>query len=169
MLQAIDYLATENVSHRDIKPENIMYVMDSDSRPFFQLGDFGFAHDFSSGENPERWRVGTKGYMAPELEHVEQFGIEKKQVHKMDVWSLFMTVMWIVDAEHFRNMSRYPLTFADYYDFATNAAKSTLRRYSMMVKWRPEDRASAAQMLVHLYDGEGLSTPRDQIPAIDFP
>ncbi|KAJ8127106.1 hypothetical protein O1611_g6530 [Lasiodiplodia mahajangana] len=32
-----------------------------------------------------------------------------------------------------------------------------------MAKVDPEERASAAQMLVKLYDGNGLSTPREQV------
>lgn len=34
------------------------------------------------------------------------------------------------------------------------------------VNFEPEDRASAAQMLLKLYNGEGLSTPRDPIPEL---
>ncbi|KAI1091770.1 kinase-like protein [Rostrohypoxylon terebratum] len=168
MLQALDYLASENIVHRDIKPANVLYVMDSDNNPDFQLADFGLAHDFSSGESVDRWFVGTKGYMAPELEHAEQIGIDQGDVYKMDVWSLFMTVVWIVDAEQFRNMSRYPLDLGDWVDIGIKAAQSTLRPLRMMAKRLPRERASAAQMLIHLYDGDGLSTPRDQVAPLDF-
>jgi len=36
-----------------------------------------------------------------------------------------------------------------------------------MAIFNPEKRASAAQMLVKCFNGEGLSTPRNQVPALN--
>ncbi|KAI1206867.1 kinase-like domain-containing protein [Annulohypoxylon truncatum] len=163
MLEALDYLASENVIHRDIKPANILYVMDSKQQPFFQLGDFGLAHDFSTGETAVKVGVGTPGYMAPEAENV---AIQEPQTHKVDIWSLFMTLVWITNAGGFRTRSRFPLRFTQCFAIASSAIKSQLMPYGAMAEKHPDDRASAAQMLVLLYEGEGLSTPRRMIPPL---
>ncbi|KAI1452369.1 kinase-like domain-containing protein [Annulohypoxylon moriforme] len=163
MLQALDYLSSENVFHRDIKPANILYVMDPKKKPFFQLADFGLAHAFDSGETLSKNCAGTAGYMAPEVEHKM---IKEDQTHKADVWSLFMTLVWIVDVNDFRARSKLTLNFAQCVEIATKAAKSRLNLYFPMAEVRPEARASAAQMLVLMYEGEGLSTVRNQIPPL---
>ena len=47
------------------------------------------------------------------------------------------------------------------------ASKSdTVSRIREMAIVNPEERASAAQMLVKCYGGAGLSTPRNQVPAL---
>jgi len=43
-------------------------------------------------------------------------------------------------------------------------AVSKIREMAIL---NPEERASAAQMLVKCFDGVGLSTPRSQVPALN--
>lgn len=94
MLQALDCIAWKGIVHRDVKPENILYVSLSqpDSQYQFQLGDFGLCNRIIDAAT----FVGTYLYMAPEMHQ------EGDQTDKVDVWSLFVTMMWVLDAGGFR-------------------------------------------------------------------
>lgn len=65
LLVALHKLHSCNVCHRDIKLENIFL----DSQCNVKLADFGFAASMagSKGDGVLRDRVGTEGYMAPEI------------------------------------------------------------------------------------------------------
>lgn len=88
MLQAIDCLAIGGIIHRDVKPENILYVSHQ-GQYHFQLGDFGFSHRAVFAAT----FAGSPLYMAPEMFR------GGKQTHKVDVWSLYVTMLWTLDVE----------------------------------------------------------------------
>ncbi|KAI1372778.1 kinase-like protein [Hypoxylon crocopeplum] len=157
VLQALDFLAVKNIIHRDIKPENILYSAQSNPKYLFCLGDFGLCFDQHQNRRADSY-VGTPAYMAPEM------GVEF-QSNKLDIWSLFMTLVWVFNFDEFRDKVRTlaqpgTLTVKD------KAITSYLMKYRHMAEECPGDRASAAQMLLQLYDGEGLTTPRDQVRPI---
>lgn len=103
MLSAFDYLASQNLCHRDIKPQNILYdCLDSD-KYLFQLADFGLAHDFRLAST----FCGSGLYMAPELHN------NKPQSPKMDMWSLFVTLIEIHPM-----YPKFPPTFRAPFDYA---------------------------------------------------
>ncbi|KPM35528.1 hypothetical protein AK830_g11033 [Neonectria ditissima] len=159
MLQAIDRLAVEGIVHRDVKPEDIIYTASQhyQSRYHFQLGDFGLANFQHVATSP----VGTLIYTAPEVFQTV------RQTHKADVWSLFATMLWTLNAEGFRDAS-FNMTRED-------AEKRVLRATSHsdvisiqeMARTNPQERASAAQMLVKCFNGNGLTTPLGQVPCLD--
>ncbi|KAI1135585.1 kinase-like domain-containing protein [Hypoxylon sp. FL0543] len=159
MLMALDYLANRDVIHRDIKPENILYVKNPQGGYIFQLADFGLSH-----ENPDDAKslAGTQPYMAPEVGR-------QTQTHKIDVWSLFMTLVWIYNVGDFRAMASH-LTREQCYPMWKEATKGVLKRYRNMGAYWTGSRASAAEMLValyHLEPGE-LTTKRDEVrPLLD--
>ncbi|KAI1391666.1 kinase-like domain-containing protein [Hypoxylon trugodes] len=153
MLQALDYLSTMNIMHRNVKPENILYISDHERNLSFQLADFGLGHLEPQQANSE---VGATAYMAPELGR-------ETQSPKVDVWSLFMTIVWILDIEDFRRKAPRTISREDYHDIRDDALNSPLWKYKSMVEIIPADRASAAQILLTFFDGEGLSTPRKLI------
>ncbi|KAJ9155641.1 Serine/threonine-protein kinase 33 [Pleurostoma richardsiae] len=155
MLQAIDCLATHGIIHRDVKPENILYISRQDQY-HFQLGDFGL----SNHQLIAATCSGTPLYMAPEM---YQNG---EQTHKADVWSLFVTMLWTLNIREFREISNSFNTFQDARKAILSAA-SSVDAIREMVRVDPEERASAAQMLVKCYDGQGLTTPRHRVPPID--
>jgi len=92
MLQAIDCLANKGIVHRDVKPANILYVSQPDGQYQFQLGDFGLCNRAISAAT----FAGSPLYMAPELFH------QGGQTSRVDVWSLFVTILWTLNVREFR-------------------------------------------------------------------
>lgn len=158
MLQALDFLAWKGIVHRDVKPENILYISQPDGQYQFQLGDFGLCNRIVDATTI----AGSRLYMAPEM---VQKGV---QTHKVDVWSLFATMLWVLDAGEFSQRSRQFTSDTGVRGAVLFAATkvhsvSTIREMAFI---NPEERASAAQMLDKLFNGAGLSTPRNQIPSL---
>jgi serine/threonine protein kinase len=83
MLQALDCLANEDIIHRDVKPANLLYVTQPDGQYQFQLGDFGLCNRALSAAT----YASTEVYMAPEMYR------KGGQTPKLDVWSLFVTML----------------------------------------------------------------------------
>ncbi|KAK4132125.1 kinase-like protein [Trichocladium antarcticum] len=155
MLRALDYLASQNLCHRDVKPPNILYEILDQDKYRFQLADFGVANHFHQAHT----FCGTPIYQAPEL-YGALYG-NYPQTPKMDVWSLFATIAHIYPMFDFppRNVTRY-----EQVKRAVEAAAAGAPRFEPMARANPTHRASAAQMLVKFYGGEGLTTPRANIP-----
>ncbi|KAM0421113.1 hypothetical protein ACHAPT_011184 [Fusarium lateritium] len=152
MLEAIDFLAWEGIVHRDIKPANILYDYRQSEFNFY-LGDFGVCNRQGAAVT----RVGTEAFWAPE---VDQGG---NQTHKVDVWSLAATMLWVLDTRGFRlGFRTCRRTLPAWREVLDKAAG--LEDLEDMAVEDPEQRASAAQVLVHRYNGNGLTTPWNQIP-----
>ena len=157
MLQAIDFLTMNGIVHRDIKPENILYV----SRPGqyeFQLGDFGL----SNRQIIATTFAGSVLYMAPEMFQTGE------QTHKADIWSLYVTMLWVLDVEGFRDASGMFVTSHNARTAVLSVASSTnsVSVIREMARPEPAERACAAQMLVKCFDGHGLTTPRNKVPPL---
>jgi len=76
--------------------------------------------------------------------------------------------MWILDIGGFRQRSKQFKTDAEVLRAVLSAASNvgTVSEIREMAIVNPEERASAAQMLLKHFDGAGLSTPRNQVPAL---
>ncbi|KAI0418290.1 kinase-like domain-containing protein [Xylaria grammica] len=159
ILQAIDFLATNFIVHLDIKPDNILYSMLGD-RYLFQLGDFGACHHEAAELVP---LMGAKVYMAPDLPG-------GRLTHKADVWSLYVTMLWLSGNAQFRSLCAGPRKslkrISEIISECTLNEEPFLGRIREMAEVNPDERASAAQMLVKCYGGVGLSTPRHRIPPL---
>lgn len=92
MLQALDFLAYNDIVHRDVKPANILYTRSKDGY-LFQLTDFGTCNLSSQAVTS----IGTTIYMAPEM-----FVSGAPQTSKVDVWSLFVTMACTLDVARFQ-------------------------------------------------------------------
>ena len=80
-LSAQAHLHELRIVHRDIKPENVLLTQDGGRGAELKLADFGCARLLRDGETCYE-RVGTPGYMAPELVMGSQYAFP------VDVWSL---------------------------------------------------------------------------------
>ncbi|KAJ5383081.1 hypothetical protein N7517_000992 [Penicillium concentricum] len=153
-LQALDYLDIKGVVHRDTKPENILYTrMSLPPHMLYQVGEFGLCNRTVSA----RTHVGTPLFAAPEL--------PKRQSHKMDVWSLFVTIAWTVDLNNFRQNSHQFSNVQEVHKQLSDVAPK-MTNFSEMARLDLSKRASAAHMLVKCFNGVGLSTPRNQVPPL---
>lgn len=166
MLSALDFLACNGVVHRDVKPANILYDTTSKGNHNFYLGDFGLCHKTTIAES---LGTGTKLYMAPELN-----GLGPQEITgtgsqaKADVWSLFATMLWILNVNGYRERSSAFQTHQEAVEAVVHAADNSAEMVNTreMAIYRPELRASAAQMLLKIGCADDLTTPRNRIPAL---
>ncbi|ESZ94490.1 calcium/calmodulin-dependent protein kinase [Sclerotinia borealis F-4128] len=138
MLQALDYITCKGIVHRDMKPENILYILQPSGRYEFQLGDFGLCNRI----------VDTTTFA--------------------DVWSLFVTILWVLNAENFRQKSdqfKHNVAVKEAVLWIV-ANVDLVGNFREMAILQPIERASAAQLLLKLFNGTGLSTPRNQVLAL---
>lgn len=80
----------------------------------------------------------------------------------MDVRSLFVTMLWILDKDFRAKVFASHSEVLDVIQIATT--KGELSNFREMAVINPRQRASAAQMLVKWHGGDGLSTPRNLVP-----
>lgn len=140
-----------------MKPENILYVSQPGGQCQFQLGDFGLCNLVVDAAT----FVGSRLYMAPEMFH------KGGQTSKVDVWSLFVTMLWTLNVGEFRESCEQFKSVEDAQEAVCAVSKMDIvSKIREMAIVNPEKRASAAQMLVKCYNGGGLTTPRSQVPAL---
>jgi len=158
MLQALDFLAHKKILHRDIKPDNILYTLLPTGKYHFRITDFGMSNLAINAVT----YAGSPLFMAPEI--LQNSGC--RQTSKVDVWSLFVTMAYALNANGYRQKQPRHLTEA--VEMALAAAKAPLLDpIKDMAIVDPVKRASAAEMLIKLYQEDGLSTPRENISPLN--
>ena len=155
MLQALDYLAFNNMWHGDITPSKILYHLDlRDGKYTFQLSGFGITRQ------PEEGDCLRFIYSAPEVVPGSGHGTNlEARSPKMDVWSLFVVIASIEAPYSFAEARRQSRSYCDFLPFIQETAKKTMQHSAPMVRMSPAIRASAAQILIALFSGRGLTTP----------
>ncbi|WEW58107.1 hypothetical protein PRK78_003574 [Emydomyces testavorans] len=158
MLEALDFLDFNGLVHRDVKPPNILFTSRSDGQYLFQLTDFGLANSVISA----RTYAGSPLFMAPEMFH------GGPQTSKVDMWSFYVTMLWILNVNQFRDrcnsFKTIEETLEEISKTSTTERMSGIREMAVL---DPSLRASAAQMLVKHFKGQGLVSPRNKIPPLE--
>jgi len=139
MLLALECIAAHDIIHRDVKPENILWEYDEAGNYRFCLGDFGLSNDPALA----RTAAGTEPFMAPEVFH------RHPQTSKVDIWSLFATIVWTRTVEFRRTCSqlRAPELHAWLVQFSKLDLYANMRRMASM---DPRKRPSATDQLAIL-------------------
>ncbi len=156
MLSALDFLDCKGIVHRDVKPGNILCSRTSKGFEYrFRLADFGvgklvkFAYSYQ----------GTDEYMAPEILRLKdrtngEIANKERQTPKVDVWSLFITIAYAINARNYRDLPKG--NDDEILDAAREACTDRwMSQYSAMVIKDPVHRASALDMLNLHFEGIG--------------
>jgi serine/threonine protein kinase len=162
ILQALDYLDSRSMMHGDVKPDNILVSILPQNSYCFKLGDFGLCKLAIS----ECTQAGSMVYMAPELTQ------RQTRTSKADMWSLFLTMVWAYNINNFHQRERDLENPIDILEVAFGTGDKRVEAIREMAATIPDERASAAQMLMKHFQGEGSSTPRENIlplPALERP
>lgn len=158
MLQALDYISAQGIIHRDVKPENILFIRVNNGY-VFQLADFGLCNK-AGATNAQGG--GTSLYRAPEVGHLHAV-----LTHKVDMWSLFATMLAVLHPDFLE------LEFRDRHDdihrhvIAAARDLDSLHPIQEAANFYPEDRASAAQMLLKHFDGDEMTTREHEVPEME--
>lgn len=166
ILQALDFIAWNGFIHGDVNPENILWTMHRDEGFRFILGDFGL---FEPGADVETV-CSAECYIPPEIGLCGMSEIEA-QTSKIDVWSLFVSLLWARDKSfhcpplHYRHPERLYKIIKEHVAARPRFEGDIIYKVRAMSIWNPRLRPSAAQVILEYFNGEGLSTPQDQVQA----
>ncbi|KAL8783878.1 MAG: hypothetical protein Q9195_009255, partial [Heterodermia aff. obscurata] len=161
ILRALMYLAKEGLIHRDVKPDNILVesipVGEPTKKPTktthkYLLADFGL----SKNELIARTQgVGTPLFQAPELFRGGE------QTHKMDVFSLGVSILYLVNAGRIAEVNPSDRMQVERAIFHAMRDGGGLEAYRDMLEFELEKRYSAQQYLLKLVPGdpEALDSP----------
>lgn len=149
MLQALDYLAAQDIIHRDVKPANILFTRLLPDRPkyIFQLADFGISNVVSNANT----FCGSLLYMAPEVSSRAH-----PQTSKIDIWSLLVTILYVHNAGNIVTWAIKPSSCDEASILVRQIVKDKhFEKVQDMAELNPDRRPSAADLLDRMYEGRG--------------
>lgn len=158
MAKALKFMAKNKMIHRDIKPDNILYETrygpDGEiSYYHFLLADFNLSNETAQA----RTYAGTPIFMAPEVYD------RRLQECTVDIWSLFVTVVWIYNYDGFRSYDASDSM--ELRDKITEIAQEDMfEGIRDMAIQDPSRRVSASRLLARL-EGSSSAMPQSSLSA----
>ncbi|CZR59166.1 related to myosin light chain kinase 2 [Phialocephala subalpina] len=156
---AIQYIHSQGIAHRDIKPENVL-IMQTDFGGRVVLTDFGFANYIHKSSGRLMSKLGTSGFIAPEVDSVDV--VKGGYTTAADLWSLgvltacLLTGYSIIPREEFTQISQNEIAdrfLGAHDDFTRERWQSMSGRASHFLRnllaMDPEKRMTADQALAH--------------------
>ncbi|KAI9030455.1 calcium/calmodulin-dependent protein kinase type 1D-like protein [Hyaloraphidium curvatum] len=161
LLEALDFLHSQNIVHRDLKPENLLMSSDAEDADI-KLADFGLA-TVASGDDALKTSCGTLTYVAPEILRNQPYG------RPVDMWSLGVITyillsgyppFWAEDDKGILDLTIHGSYkfFSPEWDAISADAKSFI---SSLIVVDPAKRMTAAQALKHRWIAEEVEATAD--------
>ena len=161
ILQAVSFFHRLGIIHRDLKPENILLTRDGKT---VKIIDFGLAKIFTNKEQIAKSFLGTKGYLAPELEQSKRGAISGYD-GSVDVWSIgVISFILLCGCFPFNSnntsANQYKLHFPSWANSLSNEAKDFVRK---LLATHKEERPSASEALGHPWIVRNTQPSRQQL------
>ena len=160
LLHALKYLHSCGAIHRDLKPENVMVCNENhrNGLPRVKLIDFGLSTMLEPGQFGTKSRVGTPGYMAPEIlvPHVDAEKDSETIEYDSSIDMFSLGVLTFVLLTGFM-----PYSQAEH--------KDALKRKDMCPQFHPEEWKGVSQSAIHfvrhllVYDPNGRLTATEAL------
>lgn len=137
----IEYLHSQRITHRDLKPDNILLAT-TDRYTLVKVSDFGLSKCVNTNTILQS-RVGTKLYLAPEIENAVT---KTPYTNKVDIWSLGVVLYNCFTGRYpFLNPNVYNLKFE--YDEWQNVSEDGKNIVRETLQVNANNRPSANELL----------------------
>lgn len=143
MLEAVQFLHSNNIWHRDIKPDNFLVYNRELHCLNIVICDFGYAKQYAENEVDTKY-LGTPEFLPPEI-------AEKQSYNKsVDIWSLGISLFKMLSNEFPNDSSSgqiYPLNYEILIEKGISDEAIELIR--KMCQENPQDRITVEEALIH--------------------
>jgi hypothetical protein len=151
IVRGLAYLHARGIMHRDVKPENVLV----NKHGVIKLGDFGISRQMNEAMQKTKTLVGTPQYLSPEVVTAGDAGYGVK----VDVWGLGMCCKEMAEGMPlFHDLTPMQALFRlaepDFSAGLENPGAFSVEFalfVGMCLKARPDERASSAQLLEHVF------------------
>merc|ERR1711964_23542 len=144
IIQALDFMHTNDVVHHDLKPANVLVTIDGQ----IKVADFGTAFDLSQLTNTvEQTFCGTPAFIAPEVIRRD------KHTTRTDIWSLGVVIYNMVTGDiPFRDKDKFALLLQIGFgslalNYPSDCPKVFRELIGSCLQVQPNERPTAKQLL----------------------